>query len=103
MAATARYSLLQFIKRLHTCGVLRLTYGCCYKILSMAIHQMFSYIQFIKMEILRSSIEMIETLLRKDTQYGSSSIDLRRITRNNLGIVRVGHFWKCYGSEASKS
>jgi hypothetical protein len=30
-------------------------------------------------------------------------IDLKRITRYNLGIVRVGHFWKCYGSEASKS
>ncbi len=30
-------------------------------------------------------------------------IDLKRITRCNLGIVRVGHFWKCYGSEASKS
>jgi hypothetical protein len=31
------------------------------------------------------------------------SIDLKRITRCNLGIVRVGHFWKCYVSEASKS
>ncbi len=30
-------------------------------------------------------------------------IDLKRITSCNLGIVRVGHFWKCYGSEASKS
>jgi hypothetical protein len=30
-------------------------------------------------------------------------IDLKRITRYNLGIVRVGHFWKCYGSKASKS
>jgi hypothetical protein len=31
------------------------------------------------------------------------SMDLKRITRYNLWIVRVGHFWKCYGSEASKS
>ncbi len=31
------------------------------------------------------------------------SIDLKRITRCNLGIIRVGHFWKYYGSEASKS
>ncbi len=31
------------------------------------------------------------------------AIDLKRITRCNLGIIRVGHFWKCYGSEASKS
>jgi hypothetical protein len=30
-------------------------------------------------------------------------IDLKRITRYNLGIVRVGHFWKGYGSKASKS
>jgi hypothetical protein len=30
-------------------------------------------------------------------------IDLKRITRYNLRIARVGHFWKCYGSEASKS
>ncbi len=32
-----------------------------------------------------------------------ASIDLKRITEYNLGIVRVGHFWKCYGSEVSKS
>ncbi len=30
-------------------------------------------------------------------------IDLKRITIYNLEIVRVGHFWKCYVSEASKS
>jgi hypothetical protein len=30
-------------------------------------------------------------------------IGLKRITRYNLRIVRVGHFWKCYGSVASKS
>ncbi len=32
-----------------------------------------------------------------------AGIDLKRITRCNLGIVRVCHFWKCYGSEQSKS
>ena len=34
---------------------------------------------------------------------GLTIIDLKRITRYDLGIVRVVHFWKCYGSEASKS
>ncbi len=33
----------------------------------------------------------------------AKTIDLNRITRCNLRIVRVVHFWKCYGSEASKS
>ncbi len=36
------------------------------------------------------------------TEREGSVIDLKRITRCNLRIVRVGHFWKCYGSEASK-
>jgi hypothetical protein len=35
--------------------------------------------------------------------WAGGTIDLKRITRSNLGIARVGHFWKCYGSEASES
>ncbi len=32
-----------------------------------------------------------------------STIEMKGITRCNLGLVRVGNFWKCYGSKASKS
>ena len=42
-------------------------------------------------------------ILISPLEWTAECIDLERITRCNLGIVRVGHFWKCYGSEASKS
>jgi len=47
-------------------------------------------------------VHVVLLKVAKVSRLSCNTIDLKRITRHNLGIVRVGHFWKCYGSKPSK-